>query len=429
MRKNKSAHIDFVSQSMSILDSLGYQEAVDSNALKALLSPAFANTNQIAITLPKDDSKETVDFIMDEQTGSIVGWRKTPRTSDRRNVTMKVLGEPSDITPEKTSIKTRVIDKILHRTLKEIAEEIDEAIKPIEVLQRFDKTLKLPALTSTDRTNMAGQRVLLLIHGIFSKTAAAFNGLTESYAQLEAIYGDRIMAYDHFTLSKSTKENAADLLKQLPENTTIDIICHSRGAGVTRFLVEHSSNRKYFDQKHIHIGKVFFVAGACEGSPLATKESASNLFKLLSQGFAFGGASSQPWIKPLGLLVRALVSGVQEFPGVKSMNPYGADIITLAGSEQTAATDYYYIRSNFDPKNLILRFGEQVAVDMTIFKSKGNDLIVPWDGASAGSSYLSQFKNKHNLLGFKTDGSVQPTVLHTNFFDQKEVREKIIKML
>jgi hypothetical protein len=111
------------------------------------------------------------------------------------------------------------------------------------------------------------------------------------------------------------------------------------------------------------------------------------------------------------------------------MNPHGADVIALSGSIQTVATDYYYIRSNFDPKNLILRFGEQIAVDMTVFKNNGNDLIVPWKGASAGPTYLSQFKNKHDVLGFSVDGKVQDTVMHTNFFDQKEVQEIIIREL
>ena len=79
-------------------------------------------------------------------------------------------------------------------------------------------------------------RALLLVHGIFSSAEASFGTLLGSKLEphLRQVYGDRILAWDHFTVSKSTFENARDLLHTLPDGADVDIMCHSRGAVVTR---------------------------------------------------------------------------------------------------------------------------------------------------------------------------------------------------
>lgn len=420
-----------INKSIAGLEKAGLQQSFGNMVLDVRHAPALAKAKAIdvAITLPQDNSKQTVDIIFDEKTGNIIGWKKTPREVSKGNVILKVLAKTGTGPLPKGAARTFIFDKVFKTAIKEIAEEIDEAIKDKEVLQRFDQNLKLPRLTQQEKTAVAGKRILLLVHGIFSKTEAAFGELTASYKDLEKIYGDNIIAYDHFTLSKSTKQNAADLLAQLPEKTAIDIVCHSRGAGVVRFLVEQASNRNQLNQKGITIGTVCFVAGACEGSPLATKEAADSLFKLLAQLTALAGVQTTIGFKAFGLVIRAVISGVQEFPGIKSMNPFGSDIIALAGSLTTAAAKYCYVRANFDPKNLILRFGDDAIVDLTIFKKAANDAIVPWKGASASTGYLSTFTNKVDLLGFGAAGVAQENVWHINFFAQAAVRQKLLDVL
>src|SRR5687768_5137893 len=85
------------------------------------------------------------------------------------------------------------------------------------------------------------ERSLLLLHGTFSNTAAAFAPLAKSgfIDGVKALYGDRIYGFDHFTISRTPAENAAALLEALPEKTfTFDVITHSRGGLVLRTLVE-----------------------------------------------------------------------------------------------------------------------------------------------------------------------------------------------
>lgn len=418
-----------IKANITALKSAGLQQTFDVGALRKSLAPPLAMAQSLALPVPRDDSKETIDIVFDAKTGDIIGWRKTPRTTMKGMVTLNIPLQETVALPGINPVVTFVVDKILRGAITAIAREIDEAIKKREVLQFFDKALTLPPVKPKDKEQMAGKRVLLLIHGIFSKTSAAFEGLVPSYDGFKDIYGDNIIAYDHFTLSKTTKENARNLINQLPKGTTVDIVCHSRGAGVTRFLVENAANRKILKDNHIDIGKVCFVAGACEGSPLATKEAADSLFKLLAQMMVLSGWNTQPWVKALGLVIRAMVSGVQQFPGVLSMNPGGAEVKTLSGSKSTAAQRYCYIRANFDPSNLIARFADEAIIDKRVFKGAANDCIVPWNGASASKDYLPDFADKENVLGFDTDGGAQGTVWHTNFFVQPSVRNQLLANL
>lgn len=416
-------------ENIRALASAGLQPSFDPMVLGKALSPALAVMKSIDITVPQDDSKETVDIVFDEETGSIIGWHKTERSKAKGLVTLKMAGVQAPGAAGKTRSVTFIFDKLAKRLVNAIAREIDEAINPAEVLQRFDPELKLPRLKVSEKKAMKGQRVLLLVHGILSETRAAFGGLKSSYQALAELYGNNLIAYDHFTLSKSTRDNAAELLAQLPDGAAIDIVCHSRGAGVVRFLVENAANRKALQERGIRIGTVCFVAGACEGSPLATKEAADSLFKLIAQLLALTGAQSATVVKALGLLIRAMVSTAQRFPGVKAMDPGGAEVKALAGSKMTAATKYCYIRANFDPEKLIARFAEEQVIDKRLFSGAANDCIVPWKGASVSQNYLADFKEKVNVLGFASDGTTQGAVWHTNFFDQAAVRAALVATL
>jgi hypothetical protein len=427
MVKQKMDATQAIAQNIAALTSAGLQPSFDRSVLGRALSPSLAGMKSLAVTVPQDDSKETVDVVFDTETGAIIGWHKTERSKERGLVTLKMA--PAFAPSDKKQVQSFIVDKVLKGAIKAIAREIDESIKPAEVLQRFDADLKLPRLKAAEKKAMQGQRVLLLVHGIFSKTEAAFQGLQASYTELAKIYGGNLIAYDHFTLSKSTRENAADLLAQLPDGVTLDIICHSRGAGVVRFLIESAANRKILQQRGIQVGTVCFVAGACEGSPLATRDAADRLFKLLAQLAALSGAQSLPFVKALGLVIRAAASGALLFPGVKAMNPAGSEVQALARSKATAATQYCYIRANFDPKNLIARFAEEAVIDKRVFRGAANDCIVPWIGASASNDYLPAFDAKHDLLGFGPSGGEQHTVWHTNFFDQKAVRNSLVNVL
>ena len=70
-------------------------------------------------------------------------------------------------------------------------------------------------------------------------TAAAYGSLASSnfFDRATALYGDRIFAFNHFSLSRTPEENARMLLEGLPDKTfQFDVITHSRGGLVLRNL-------------------------------------------------------------------------------------------------------------------------------------------------------------------------------------------------
>jgi len=84
-----------------------------------------------------------------------------------------------------------------------------------------------------------GGRALLLIHGTFSTADAAFSEFVDkAKAELNALYGGRVFAFNHPTLHVSPGENLSWFLAQVPrgKRLEIDVLSHSRGGLVAREL-------------------------------------------------------------------------------------------------------------------------------------------------------------------------------------------------
>lgn len=76
---------------------------------------------------------------------------------------------------------------------------------------------------------MLNGKVLLLLHGTLSSTDGSFGDLKgRAWNAVFDLY-DHVLALDHYTLSVSPFQNAEDLLKELPDDLTFDILSQSRG--------------------------------------------------------------------------------------------------------------------------------------------------------------------------------------------------------
>ena len=90
--------------------------------------------------------------------------------------------------------------------------------------------------------------MLLFIHGTGSSCQGSFGKLWKTEAQeqgeaqqlamlkLRERYGDRAYAWEHRSLTQSPIENALELAQQLPEQTPIHLVTHSRGGLVGELL-------------------------------------------------------------------------------------------------------------------------------------------------------------------------------------------------
>jgi len=82
---------------------------------------------------------------------------------------------------------------------------------------------------------------LLFLHGTASSTWGSFGDLwsSERKTELDAlrtVYGDRVLAFEHATLSQGPIENALKLVDELPAGIKLHVISHSRGGLVGELL-------------------------------------------------------------------------------------------------------------------------------------------------------------------------------------------------
>ncbi len=87
---------------------------------------------------------------------------------------------------------------------------------------------------------------LVFIHGTASSTWGSFGDLWsgDRQAELDALreaYGERVLAFDHASLTKSPIENALELASELPDNARLHVVTHSRGGLVGELLCRTSA--------------------------------------------------------------------------------------------------------------------------------------------------------------------------------------------
>ncbi|MGE3773341.1 MAG: CHAT domain-containing protein, partial [Gammaproteobacteria bacterium] len=113
-----------------------------------------------------------------------------------------------------------------------------------EGLHRCSLTQLTTPLTPVTAVPAGDAPVLVFIHGTFSSLVGGFGALwahdnaeaAAVRASLAQLYGDRVYAYEHRTLTASPIENAAALAAALPSGTPIHLVTHSRGGLVGELL-------------------------------------------------------------------------------------------------------------------------------------------------------------------------------------------------
>lgn len=141
-------------------------------------------------------------------------------------------------------------------------DELDTKLTPHRGLRQWIKGQLGPVAGP-----VKAKRILLFIHGTFSKSEMFFTELTatpEGRAFLDLAgkkYG-AILGFDHATLSVGPILNTMDLEESLGGTTApIDVVCHSRGGLVAAWWLRIGKRK---------VDKVVFVASPLEGTSLAS---------------------------------------------------------------------------------------------------------------------------------------------------------------
>lgn len=267
------------------------------------------------------------------------------------------------------------------------------------------------------------ERSLLFIHGTFSNAASAFGSMAASnfFDRVRPVYGDRIFAFDHFTVSRTPEENARMLLEGLPDQTTtFDVITHSRGGLVLRNLVERAQVFGPLAQR-FKLGRAILVASPNQGTPLATPQRwgdtvgwIANLLEMFPDNPFTTGAA----FVANGLVWLARhASG--DLPGLHSMDGAGELIAELQSPPGPSADVYSALVANYSPTKEVLLRMLDTGIDQ--FFGSANDLVVPseggWRVAQPGKVLIPAAR-----IGCYGPGGNLPadSVTHVNFFSQPE---------
>lgn len=296
-----------------------------------------------------------------------------------------------------------------------------------------------------DTAKAGGKKVLLLIHGTFSNCESiVVNGLQskpagrELLADAERRY-DLVLCYDHPTLSVSPMLNAFDLAALLrPHPVSLDIVCHSRGGLVARWLCE-----AYADAAMQR--RVVFVGAPLAGTSLAAGPSLKNALDFLTNiadALRSGGdlvganalfTAASGLLRVVGSVTGAVLNtalldaAIALVPGLDAMSRVGnnQELVRLrmntgSGDFRDGQIRYFAVRSNFEPQaigwNFLRLFSKPMAragdwVADRIFDAP-NDLVVD----TVSMDEVADDRRITVAHDFKTNDRVH----HINYFVQPE---------
>jgi hypothetical protein len=299
----------------------------------------------------------------------------------------------------------------------------------------------------TDWRSLENKRCLVFIHGTTSTTNGAFADLKSFGPVVEKLYsayGNRIIGFNHHTLTKRVARNVIDFYHQIPKDSgpyTFDVICHSRGGLVARAIKELTSDEivrltgedGWKPPVQVTIDRIAFVGTPNNGTELADP---NNIPKCLNRL-----ANIATLIPGAGLSIAGVLSwaafiaeaGFKSLPGLVDQCP-GSDLL-LALNHPSPSTgmsptnDYFAIQSNYSPADdtslgkAILDHTANAAVDF-LFHNDQNDLIVPTLGVSNIDSGVLDSKR------VKYFGQVQKdNVAHTRFFQRQDTWDHALNAL
>jgi len=327
-----------------------------------------------------------------------------------------------------------------------IASKAEDAIWNFRKLPRgwlkvTKDTLRSGQLVRADFSEITGpnDRCLLLLHGTFSDAAGAFGGLCATqtadgrdfFSEVAALYGDRIYAFNHFSVSVTPQQNAQDLIDNLPKTATFDVITHSRGGLILRTLGEQQAALGP-RAANFKLGSAVLVASPNVGTPLATADRFEELLSWWANLIELFPAN--PWttaadyvISGLNFLAHHLVD---KMPGLEAMDMHNEMLGTLNKSPGApAGSTYFVMASNYSPtKNVLARIAD---LGMDAFFDTANDLVVPCEGSWKVSAHPAWVPGAQiGCFGLNLRNSATAEgVIHTEYFSQPETVDFLIEAL
>ncbi|HNM30151.1 MAG TPA: CHAT domain-containing protein [Chitinophagales bacterium] len=328
--------------------------------------------------------------------------------------------------------------------VKKSAQLLDAHIQESPGLYFVDKNFRTKIINQ--KLTEINQPYLLMIHGTAASLDGSFDKMIKNnqfglWDSIQKQYGDRILALQHYTLSKSPVENAIEAIKWMPKNATLHIMSTSRGGLVGELIAKLSDkgnpsfkpeNRQLIadafgdanvkrledeiSSRNITVEKFIRTACPAAGTSLCSKRLDRFLTVLINGiQFATVGASA-PALAPFKKLVADILACKAKpdvLPGLYAMNPDSGFIKALNHPQESIGSPLYVIAGNnkisLKPKAFV------TILSKLIFYGK-NDWIVDTKSMTRG------IFRKQNIGYFLDEGD---DVNHFHYFANRDTQEAI----
>jgi len=133
-------------------------------------------------------------------------------------------------------LKVDPVDVAAGAAVQKVIEKFETKVLPDQGLFRFPSPDRVGEAVK-DLDPAAGP-YLLFLHGTGSSSRGSFHKManTAEWDQLRDQYQNRILCFEHASLTKSPVQNAIELAKALPNGATLHLVSHSRGGLVGELL-------------------------------------------------------------------------------------------------------------------------------------------------------------------------------------------------
>lgn len=296
--------------------------------------------------------------------------------------------------------------------------------------------------------------MLVFIHGTASSARGSFGAFLSQDAQpqwqaLRQLFGDRIYAFEHRTLSDSPIDNAIDLLRSLPRNARVSFVSHSRGGLVgdlasmtsistdllARFdrrdpdlLQADAHDRRQLEvlagliaEKQLRVERFVRCASPSRGTLLAGENIdvfLSVLTNLIGLIPGVGGTPLYEVTKRIALEIIRSRKKPSLIPGLEAMIPQSPLVAVLNNLDSAAAGALGVIAGDIENGHWLKRLGV-FASDHIIYEARDNDLVVNTDAMFHGA--------QHDLSGYVFDQGGD--VSHFNYFRNPRTRAALVEWL
>ena len=419
-------------------------------------------TDDIEIT-ESLDADDLMEFEFDDGTIWISPTHEVPTIfqSKNRSDTATIIPNALEIATENRSVFQKVYLKFVkifkpqeaaaEMTAQFVAEKIETKILEFEGVNHVATDFQLSPFEYDEKAPSIDieKPILLFLHGTCSSTVGSFGELkgSETWDQMQALYGKNILSLEHRTWSLSPLENALDALNALPSNVKLHLISHSRGGLIGETLCRCSDTSSLFSPEEIKLLKDLerprdvkamkalnkvstkkkikvekFVRVACPAAGTsALSKRVDHFFNILLNLIGYGlGQKTNPLFMGLKSLLIAIAkqrADPKVLPGLESMIPDSPLQKVFNNHQIKIESDLVIIAGNAGlggiKKTLMTIMGR-------LFFQLDNDLVVDTD-----SMYMGAVRENRIFYKFVVGKAID----HFSYFKNLGTQQDIYKAL